>query len=141
MAAMKRCVLLFVLLTALWPAPVAQHGRGEQKKPRMLTAEDKSFLDGLVREFLFDPRGAQRVRIKTIARFVGESAGEVTRDGWLVPAKEGQPARIYFTDGASIPAPRNKDLTQIDFVTACREYLSKAENPKRDGEDAAAAFD
>lgn len=110
---------LFVSLALLLPVTCAWGEPAVEKEPA-LTAEDKKYLDGLMREFLFDPKGAERVTVPTVVRTVWASADEVAADGWLVPGKDGRPGRVYFTDGASIPAPPDQKMKKVDFVAACQ---------------------
>src|SRR5262245_996856 len=96
-----------------------------------LSAEDARYLDALVEEFLFDPRGAVRVRVggpDGPMRFAIRGDRIVTtggdgRDGWLVRGRNGQPDRIYFADGESISAA-GQSFHQIDFEALCeRRYV------------------
>jgi hypothetical protein len=105
------------LVALLLPAPAPAAGP--------LTAEDRRFLDKLLDDFLFDPQGAERVRVKTTVRTAWANTVGVERDGWLVAGKDGEPARVHFTDGASIPAPDEKKIKKVDFVDACRQRLNK----------------
>ena len=90
--------------------------------PKTLSAEDKKYLDGLMAEFLFDPKGAERVTIRTsVGSLGGVSAEEV--DGWYVPGMNGQPSRVYFTDGWSIPAPPETERKKVDFSSVCRARI------------------
>src|SRR5437763_479085 len=72
-----------------------------------LSAEDARYLDWVVEDFLFDPHGAVRVRVRVPVAFDGLGLGDLTedRDGWLVRGANGRPDRIHFTDGESLPAP------------------------------------
>src|SRR5436305_11075534 len=75
-----------------------------------LSAEDAAYLEALIGEFLFDPRGATRVRLGG-----PDGPDQVTlrdgrlvldgRDGWLVRGRKGEADRVYFADGESITAP------------------------------------
>src|SRR5262249_10185746 len=92
------------------------------RKPTVLTKADRDFLDCLISEFLFDPKGAVRVRIPASAirpRRPFDSPGD-TREGWLVRGRGGEPDRVYFADGESTPAPPPDRMHQVSFVTACR---------------------
>lgn len=92
-----------------------------------LSAEDAVYLDYLVHEFLFDPKGATRVRVTvpdpqtdSDYRLNWSPGGEhtVDRDGWLVAGKWGAPDRVYFTDGESIVGPFKK-IRSLDFEADC----------------------
>jgi hypothetical protein len=100
-----------------------------------LSSEDAKYLDKLMREFLFDPTGAERVSIKVIVRSVWGGAGETAADGWYVPGKEGKPGRVYFTDGASIAAPPEDGRKKIDFVAKCKAHYADKKPAKEDKDD------
>lgn len=86
-----------------------------------LSRADKALLDGLFKDFLFDPTGAQYVRVQVMKRTVRATQEPVTEEGWLTA---GPPARVHFPDGSSIPAPKPEDLRKIDFVA---DYRAKTE--------------
>jgi hypothetical protein len=93
---------------------------GPGQSPR-LNREDADYLDGLLRDFLFDPRGATRVRITV--RMPGPPPPDgvyMTHDvnGWLI---RGDPARVYFADGGWVPAPPPGQIRLVPFVGDCRE--------------------
>src|SRR5262249_5604574 len=74
----------------------------------------------------------QRVHVKVTVRTVWAESGQVMAEGWLVPAKDGKPAQVAFTDGASMPAPPDKDIKKVDFVAACKARYTA--EPKKDGD-------
>jgi hypothetical protein len=118
-------VIVPVLISAAPPA----------KEPG-LSAEDKKYLDGLLKDFLFDPpKDAERVGVKVTVRTVWGGAGEATRAGWHVPGENGKPGRVFFTDGGSIAAPPAKQMKNIDFVAVCRERYAQRAAPKKDAGD------
>jgi hypothetical protein len=90
-----------------------------------LTTEDRQYLDGLFRDFLFDPKEAFRVRVELPAPdspWYREYPPPLqTADGWLAPGPAGRPPRVYFTDGCSVPVPSANRLRFISFVAACRQ--------------------
>ena len=96
------------------------------EKPPALTAEDKKYLDGLMKDFLFDLKGAERVTIKIVVLNVWSSAEDQTREGWLVASKDGKPGRVYFTDGASVPTPAEKEMKKVDFKSRVPGPLRRA---------------
>src|SRR5262245_53478412 len=112
MSAPRLSLVLSLLFASLF---AAQSLAADEKEPA-LTARDKKYIDGLLTEFLFDPRGAERVAVKTVVRTVWAETEEATREGWLVPDKEGKPARVFFTDGASMPAPPEKEIKKVDVL-------------------------
>jgi hypothetical protein len=91
-----------------------------QDQAPTINAEDEKTLQQVVANFLFDPQGAQRVRL------AGTEA-----EGWLVKAKAG--IRVYFTDGESIEAPPQDKMTKIDFVARCRELYRGEPGPRQQG--------
>jgi hypothetical protein len=111
----------------------------EPAKSKVLSAEDRKLLDGLIEQFLFDPRGAQRVVVKSVERSVWASSAEVERAAWLVPEKEGKPARIYFIDQTAFTAPAEKDIKKLDFVAAYKARVANVPAPAKD-DDSDQAF-
>src|SRR5262249_20789107 len=72
-------------------------------------------------------------------RTVWAASQETTVEGWLVAGKDGKSGRVYFTDGASISAPPDKELKKIDFRAACKARYAAAarkqdeqDDPRRD---------
>lgn len=111
---------------------LAKHAHsGEAKK---LSGDDRKYLDGLFKDFLFDPKGAERVAVKVTVRTVWGSESEDSADGWLVAGKDGK-QRVFFIDGASIVAPPEKDRKKIDFVALCRARYDHKPPPKDDPEN------
>src|SRR5262245_6115426 len=117
--------ILFVLSFAVIAS--AAHA---QKKGKDTNAEDEKLLRGLLRDFLFDPKGAQRVEVAVKVRSVWASAGEMNVQGWLVKRKDGE--RVYFTDGASVPAPVEQLRNKIDFVAECKKRYGDVPKKKTD---------
>jgi hypothetical protein len=79
-----------------------------------LTQVDRLFLGGL-KDFLFDPIGAQWVVVPLIP-------GNAERMGWLKGLNADGTAKVHFTDGASTSV-RTQRVTPIDFITSCKEFL------------------
>jgi hypothetical protein len=106
-----------------------------------LAPEDAFLLDFIVHEFLFDPKHAVRVRVPVPVRrmqleytfqFRGEKEEIEFREGWLVRGSNGQPDRVYFIDGESMPAPRGK-IRPLNFERQCeKRYRSKTLNESLD---------
>lgn len=92
----------------------------------VLSSADQLYLDGLLKQFLFDPRGAQYVCAKTTRRTVWASSEEFECEGWFVAGNETQAARIYFCDGESIAAPEPDRIEKLDFVDMCRKEYAKS---------------
>lgn len=130
MTALRLPLALAALLaaTAIPPVPAAD-------KELALTAEGKKYLDGLLKEFLFDPKGGERVAVKTVVRSVWASAGEAQAEGWFVPAPEGKPGRVYFTDGAAVPAPAPAEMKKLDFKAACKARYAAVPEKKAGPDD------
>ena len=102
---------------------------GAQVSPAFpgLAEADRKLLDGLYRQFLFDPTGAEYVEIKASFRTAGGDSRPGVRNGWLVSPKAGHSARVCFADGETVPAPQAKDIKKLDIVSLCRErYGAKA---------------
>ncbi|QEL20687.1 hypothetical protein [Limnoglobus roseus] len=129
MRAPLSCVVLVVLLVAEFAVPPAA-----ADEPT-LAAADKKYLDGLMADFLFDPKGAERVAVPVVVRTVWATADEGTTEGWLVPAKDGKPGRVHFTDGASIPIPPDPKVKKVDFVAACKARYTAPAPKKGDADD------
>src|SRR4051794_33472083 len=100
----------FLMLALLVPIALTGGACVAPQQAPALTADDRTFLDGLMKEFLFDPRGAERAAVRTVIRTVWAAADEVSLDGWLVPGQAGLPGRIYFADSAWVPAPPEKEI-------------------------------
>jgi hypothetical protein len=130
-----RCLAAgFLLLTLALIGSVAR----AQEEKKGLSAADKKFLQGLLRDFLFDPNGAERVGAFVRVRSVWGSAGGQMRNGWLVKGKDGE--RVYFTDGASVPAPTEARPFKIDFVADCKKLYADAVRVKPDPNNPADRF-
>src|SRR5438128_2749662 len=120
-------LLMFSALLVLATAALSP-GQGPS-----LTAEDKKLLDDLYKDTLFDPQGAQRVRIQVTMRTVWADTVQAEREGWYLPAAGGKPAQVVFTDGEAIPLPPGKEITKVDFLAACRQrYAPDAKGDTKD---------
>jgi hypothetical protein len=80
---------LFIVLALSLPSVVALRAPTAENDLR-LTTEDKKYLDALMKDFLFDPQGAERVEITTAVRTVSGGAFEEKAKGWLVASKDGR---------------------------------------------------
>jgi hypothetical protein len=127
-ASFSLTVPLLACLTA-YPIPAAEPTKAQTASSPL--GQDRELLAGLIKQILFDPKGAQRVMVTTVQRSVWASSGKILREGWLVKGKHGRQGKVYFTDGEYIPAPAGKDLKEIDFVAACRlRYARKPAGQK-----------
>jgi hypothetical protein len=126
-------IIIFCALAVGQPGPGPRHPRPGHGPPTRLTKADREFLDGLLRDFLFDPREATRVRVRFPVRMSWSETFAATtreRDGWLVLGAGDRSPRVYFTDRQFIPAPSGADLRVISFETACRlEYAGRGDSP------------
>ena len=113
-------VLLIVALLA--NTALAQ----EDKNP--LGPEDEKLLQTLLRDFLFDPKGAERVTVQVPVRSVWAYSEPLSVQGWLARLNGEQ--RVYFTDGASVPAPVDPLPIKIDFVAECKKLYADAPGKK-----------
>lgn len=115
--------LTLFLTVGASPEPAGQTQPGRPVPSGDLGAEYAVYLDYLVRDFLFDPKDAVRVQVAVPGSRLAFRRGRVvasadSQDGWLVRGKGGQPDRVYFTDGESIPAPPGK-VRAVDFEAEC----------------------
>jgi hypothetical protein len=133
-------IALVIPWLAGWLADTRGAVAADPQNVPALTAKDREFLAGLVKQFLFDPKGAQRVRVQTIRRTAWRTAQEALREGWLVAGAKDQPDRVYFTDGESIPAPGAKALTWIDFEAACQARLPAKEKVRAEADNSKEVF-
>jgi hypothetical protein len=100
---------------------------------RTLSSEDKKFLDALTQQFLFNPNNkAKRVVVPRTVRTVWTHEVEIESEGWLY--SDGGP-RIFFTDGASMVAPDQTKIKQIDFAAACKARYTPVPKTKEDSKD------
>jgi hypothetical protein len=95
-----------------------------QEQHKGLAREDEVLLDSLLNTFLFDPSGAERVRV--LVDSPRSRAGE-TREGWLVKNKAGD--QVFFTDGEHIAAPAKEKIARVDFVAKCRKLYEGKPDP------------
>ena len=128
-------VLSVVAIAAAWAVEPADN------EPAALSSADQKLLDGLLKQFLFDPQGARYVCVKTTCRTVWASSVEIPREGWLVEKQSGKAARICFADGESISSPGQHRIENLDFVDQCRKRFAEAPKPARPGTDDRAVFD
>jgi len=85
-----------------------------------LSADDKTLLEDLLRDTLFDPQGARRVRIDASFRTVWAAHESISVEGWLAEPTADQPARFYFADGAFLSAFPESTRKEIDYLASCR---------------------
>ncbi len=127
-----------LVIATLAGAEAAKPPAKPPSSPPSLSAANQKLLDSLFKQFLFDPKGAQYVRVKTLERGGPLPPVEVIREGWLVPGEAGKAARVYFIDGESIEAPDPSRIEKIDFLDQCRKRYSEAEKPAGTDDDQAA---
>ena len=93
---------------------------GQPEQPG-LSAEDRKLLDGLVRDVIFDPRGAHYV----IARWKEpspEDVVEIRQEGW----RKGD--HLYGPDGREIFVPPTAEFERCGFISACRARFQSEED-------------
>lgn len=105
---------------------------GESPKESALSKSDREYLDSLFREFLFDPTGAERVRIEVVDRSRWSGSEKKKCDVWLVKGKKGEPDRVYFTDGYSIPAPPADKIEHVDFLAPIKKFFNARQPPEEE---------
>jgi hypothetical protein len=104
-----RALSLALLVALAWPDDPA---RADDR----LSRADAAYLDSLLKEFIFDPTGAERVRVSP--------RGDYPQDGWLVKGTAGRPDRVVFTDGFTIPAPPPDRIERIDFLAQAEQFFN-----------------
>jgi hypothetical protein len=87
---------------------------------------DEKLLESLLREFLFDPKGADWVQVMVETLPGDSTAKSEPREGWLVRDKAGD--KVFFTDGENIPAPPKTKINRVDFVAKCRKLYGSDPN-------------
>ncbi|MBO0700786.1 MAG: hypothetical protein J2P46_20490, partial [Zavarzinella sp.] len=129
------------LLVLAITAPLALAGPGPTGAAKVagpgpasrLSPDDAEYLDSLVREFLFDPKGAIRVRVTLPSpnrpAYIGQLDWGPERDGWLV---RGKAPRVYFADGESVPAPPPARVRPLSFLALCQRRYPAAPDAHRD---------
>jgi hypothetical protein len=116
-----------------------QPSSGKQKAPT-LTAEDRKYLSDLMKQFLFDPKEAERVAVRVDFRSVWGTSEKIAIDAWLVRGKDGKPSGLFLTDGESIPIPNEKQLKKVDFRAVCKTRYAMPKKPLDDGQENEEAF-
>ncbi len=117
------------VVAVLFSSMVVMPAHAAQVSPS-LTAADKKYLDDLMKEFLFDPNGAERVAVKTVVRTIWKSSEEMTTEGWFVAGNDGKSGQVFSTDGALIPAPADKEMKKLDFLAVCKARYTEATKKK-----------
>jgi hypothetical protein len=94
---------------------------GQAEKPRStLTADEQKLLNGLFKQGLFDPTGAERVRVKTSVRTVEPASKYTVREAWFKAGAAGAQGKIVFIDGEERSVPNRGALETVDFIAACQ---------------------
>src|SRR5262245_8340260 len=86
-----RSPIAILIVASLTPVPIAM---GETPKESPVNKADREYFDGLFREFLFDPTGAERVRIEVADRSRWSGSERKKRDAWLVNGKKDESDRV-----------------------------------------------
>ncbi len=100
-----------------------------------LAAHDRQFLDRLLTEFIIDPQEAEFVIVPVKTPSAYGPAEELSRLGWRVAGKAGQPDRVFFDDGENIPVAAGTKIEKVDFIAACRQRYSKKPAAARDARE------
>src|SRR5689334_12092511 len=88
--------------------------------PPSLTADEMAFLEELIDELLFDPKGAEPVQVPFVFRSVQAKSVESELVAWLRRDKAGRPREIFVVDRRAFPAPDEKRIKKHDFVAHCK---------------------
>jgi hypothetical protein len=113
--------------------PQASEDEQSSGKPVALTDGEKKELDELIRDFLFDPNGAERVSFRVTVYSPSGGSGKAEFTGWLVKGMNGDPDRLYFADRYTIATSQAEEIRQIDFLKECRErFRSKPKTNDRE---------
>jgi len=98
-----------------------------------LTQADEKLLERLLREFLFDPQGAERVAVNVPNRTKGYGKNLEITEGWCVRGTMGKPDVVHFTDGTIVEVQPQHELQKVDFLAACRgRYITEPPSPLDD---------
>jgi hypothetical protein len=85
-----------------------------------LTPDELKLLDGLFQRGLFDPTGAERVRVRSSARTPYGEVNNPIREAWFCKGTPARPGRLVFIDGEEQTVSDRRTLTTVDFLDACR---------------------
>jgi len=91
--------------------------------PPALSDGDRAVLERLADELLCDPRGAERVVVRSTVRDPNPHQETYGSACWLRRDATGK-RELYFVDRRAEPAPPESSVKQVDFVAACRERYS-----------------
>lgn len=92
---------------------------GEENK---LSPAEKELLLGLIGSPLTDPGGKRYCTVKVMARPGSLFEGEIEVTGWYQSGTDGKPARVFFTDGDSMPVI--SIVNDCDFVEETKSRFS-----------------
>lgn len=137
----SKCVITLIVMTAaMLSARVGltdENAAAPKKGETVLDANDQKLLEHLLKEFVFDPPAdAVFVAEPVMMRTAWGSERLVVRQGWRVAGKTGEPDRVYFCDGDSVPLAKTIKLPRLDFVALCRKrYEAKKKSAATNGPD------
>ena len=106
-------------------------GAGRGAAPT-LTVEEQKLLEGLFKQGLFDPTGAERVRVKTSVRTPLANFRDVVREAWFRKGTAGATGKVIFLDGEERSVPDPSRLRPIDFIGGCRSRFARAKPVSRE---------
>jgi hypothetical protein len=114
----------------------ADEPAASKKDAEDLSSHDAALFDKLLRDFVFDPQGAEFVSAPAKLRTAWAQEAFVERSGWRVAGKKGEPDRIYFADGENLVLAADAKIKKLDFIGSCRSlYEPKREPAPKDPND------
>jgi hypothetical protein len=129
----RSIVTAWVAAVCLLPATAAIAGKEQAGAPRAtLTVEEQKLLEGLFKQGLFDPTGAERVRVKTSVRTPLANFRDVVREAWFQKGTAGATGKVIFLDGEERSVPDPSRLRPIDFIGGCRSRFARAKPVSRE---------
>ncbi|HET6329100.1 MAG TPA: hypothetical protein VFG04_30735 [Planctomycetaceae bacterium] len=123
---MTRNCLVLVAILCLMQSTAAIADKGKTAAPRVtLTADERQLLDGVFKQGLFDPTGAERVRVKTSVRTVFGVSRETVREAWFRKGTGKAPGTLVFVDGEERRVSDRRTIETVDFIATCRLRFPK----------------
>jgi hypothetical protein len=129
----RSIVTAWVAAVCLLPATAAIAGKEQAEASRAtLTVEEQKLLEGLFKQGLFDPTGAERVRVKTSVRTPLANSRDIVREAWFQKATAGVTGRVVFLDGEERSVSDPSRLRPVDFIGGCRSRFARAQPVSRE---------
>ncbi|HEV8000420.1 MAG TPA: hypothetical protein VGP63_11100 [Planctomycetaceae bacterium] len=136
---MTRNGLVLVALVCLLQTTAKIADKEKGPAPRVtLTADERQLLDGLFKQGLIDPTGAERVRVKTSVRTSYGVTRETVREAWFRKSTDKTAGTLLFVDGEERSVSDRRGIATVDFVAKCRDRFPRVvpAPPKRKQPDA-----